>query len=113
MSRLEKLDRTNWREVTEAPLGVLMLSKSDCATCQAWTEELEAFLADDQEFTDVRFGKLLLDQPGLVEFKRENPWVSEVDALPFNILYAGGAQKKTFAGKGVDRLVNRLRNLRA
>jgi len=112
MSRLETLDRASWRDFLAAPVAVLMLGKTDCAACAAWTAELNDFLATDQEFGDVRFGKILLDQGGLADFKRENTWIAELDVLPFNVVYAGGERKKDFAGSGIERLVNRLRGLR-
>jgi hypothetical protein len=111
MSRLESVDNGNWREFITAPRSVLMLGKNDCQACASWTEELESFLATDEEWKDVRFGKILLDKPGLIDFKRANPWIAELDVLPFNQIYKGGERAKSFAGGGVERLVNRLRNL--
>ena len=109
MAEIEKIDGKNWKEFVEAPLAVLMLGKSDCKACNDWTEELNGFLAEDSEFGDVRFGKMLLDTPGLVSFKRANPWVAEVDALPTNIIFKEGENVKLWAGGGADRMANRLR----
>jgi hypothetical protein len=112
MGRLETVDKRNWREFIAAPRAVLMLGKSDCAACGQWTEELEQFLGSDEEWKDVRFGKILLDKPGLVDFKRSNPWIADLDVLPFTQIYVSGERSKSFAGGGVERLVNRLRSLR-
>ena len=112
MARLENVDRTNWRDFVGAPLSVLMLGKSDCPACAEWTQQLEQFLDGDEEFQDVRFGKMVLDKGGLFEFKRENPWIAELDVLPFNQIYAAGERSKSFAGSGVERLVRRLRGAR-
>jgi hypothetical protein len=106
---LEKIDGGNWRDFIAAPLAVLMLGKSDCAACAAWTDELEQFLAGDGEWKHVRFGKMLLDQGGLIDFKRANPWLAEVDVLPYNLIYVRGEKVKEFPGGGTDRLVSRLR----
>ena len=111
MDRLERVDKGNWRDFVAAPVAMLMIGTSDCAACAAWTEELETFLAQDTEFTTVRFGKMLLDEGGLVDFKRANPWLAEVDVLPFNQIWVKGERSKNFAGSGVDRLVPRLRGL--
>lgn len=108
MSRLETLDGKTWEEFTKAPLAVLMLGKSDCAACKEWSEELTVFLEQDETFPTVRFGKILLDTPGLVSFKRANPWLAEVDALPTTIIFKNGERAKTFAGGGIERLTNRL-----
>jgi len=111
MSTLEQIDGRNWEEFLQAPVAVLMLGKSDCPACGAWTDELSAFLAADSEFAHVRFGKILLDKGGLVGFKRAHPWIAELDVLPFNQIFVAGERSKSFAGGGVERLLGRLRQL--
>ena len=111
MATLEAIDAGNWEEFLRAPVAVLMLGKSDCPACAAWTDELTLFLATDSEWSNVRFGKMLLDKGGLVAFKRAHPWIAELDVLPFNQIFRTGERVKSFAGGGVERLVNRLRQL--
>jgi hypothetical protein len=106
--RLETIDGSSWEAFVAAPVAVLMIGKSDCAACAQWTEELREMLAHDERWRNVRFGKLLLDKPGLVSFKRANPWLAELDELPFNVIYVNGEPVKRFAGSGVERLVSRL-----
>jgi hypothetical protein len=106
--RLEILDGRSWEPFVAAPAAVLMLGKSDCDACKAWSAELEGFLASDERFGGVRFGKVLLDTPGLASFKRANPWIAGLDSLPFNVIFVKGERVKDFAGGGIDRLVNRL-----
>jgi len=108
MSRLEIIDGSNWRELLAAPRAVLILAKTTCAACAAWSEELTAFLDADPRLADVRFGKMYLDRPGLIDFKRGNPWLAEVEDLPFNLLYEHGERRKSWPGGGVERLVDRL-----
>ncbi len=106
--RLEMIDGQNWEAFVASPAAVLMIGKSDCAACAAWTAELGAFLETDERWRHVRFGKLLLDKPGLISFKRANPWIAELHDLPTNVLYVNGHETKRFAGSGVERLVTRL-----
>jgi hypothetical protein len=113
MSRLEAIDGTTWEDLLAAPWAVLMLGKSDCDHCQEYTEELHTFLAADQEYADVRFGKILLDRGGLVSFKRANPWIAEVDVLPYTLIYRGGEKVAEFAGGGIGRLTARLERVRS
>ena len=108
MSRLEIIDGSNWREFVAAPRAVLILAKTTCQACAAWSEELGAFLGDSSSYPDVRFGKMYLDKPGLADFKRGNTWLAEVDDLPFNLLYVNGERRKSWPGGGVDRLLARL-----
>lgn len=110
-NRLEHIDGRTWEDFLAAPVAVLMLGKSDCEACAGWTEELTRFLESDTEFPHVRFGKMLLDKGGLISFKRAHPWIAEVDVLPFNQIFVADERGKSFAGSGVERLVNRLRQV--
>jgi hypothetical protein len=109
LPELELLERSTWEDCISAPIAVLMLGKNDCAACATWTEDLSAYLASEDSPADVRFGKLLLDTPGLGRFKIAQPWVAEVDVLPFNAIFVNGERVKEWAGGNIDRLVNRLK----
>jgi hypothetical protein len=111
MKRLEAIDAGSWEEFVASGTAVLVLGKSDCPACASWTEELEAHLEDPSRGPQVRFGKILLDTPGLAGFKRANPWVAELDVLPHTEIYVAGQRAKGFAGGGVGRLDARLRRL--
>ena len=113
MTRLEAIDGTTWEGLLAAPWSVLMLGKSDCEHCAEYTEELQTFLAADQTYGDVRFGKILLDRGGLVGFKRANPWLADVDVLPYTLIYRGGEKVAEFAGGGIGRLLARLERVRS
>lgn len=93
------------------PKALLMLGKTDCAACAEWTAELNGFLADDAEFSDVVFGKLILNQGRLGAWKKANPWLAEVDVLPYNVIYVDGEPVKRWAGGGLERMQNRLRRV--
>jgi hypothetical protein len=108
MSELTILERDTWEEFLQSPLAVLVLAKTDCEHCTRWSEELTAFLAADEGYPGVRFGKLYLDKPGLFTFKKAHPWIAEVDVLPFTAIFKAGERVKTFAGGGIDRLTARL-----
>ena len=111
-SDLQLLDGESWREFMSGDNVFLMLGKSDCAACNQWTDELKTFLGTEHTFGKVRFGKLLLDQRGLTDFKREHgSWLKDVHDLPFNIIVSGGEIRKSWAGGGLDRLTNRLTNM--
>lgn len=108
---VQQLGRTDWEDLVSAPVALLILAKSDCGACKTWQAELDEHLAGTDEFDGARFGKLNLDQPGLVAFKRANPWLAEVKDLPTNVLFVGGEKTKTWVGGGVDRMANRLRRV--
>ena len=109
MRVLETIGPDNWREFIAAPTAVLLIGKSDCKACIEWSAELAAYLSSEEAgFIDVRFGKLLLDQRGLIDFKKENAWLAEVKELPFTVIFRNGERFKEFAGGGLARLTGRL-----
>jgi len=116
MAHLEILDRDTLDEFLASPYAVLILAKTDCAACAAWSaelgESLEGLAADDQ-LNSVRFGKLVLNQPGLGGFKRSSPWLKDVNDLPFTALYSDNEYRRGFIGSGWQRLVNRLNRVLA
>ena len=111
MSRLEAIDGSSWEDFVGSPVAVLVLGKSDCPACAQWSSELEAHLGDASRWPEVRFGKVLLDTPGLAGFKRANPWLADLDDLPSTQIYLRGERVKSFAGGGVYRLESRLRRI--
>ena len=111
---LEMLDGESWRAFIGSEAAFVMLGKSDCEPCKAWTAEISGFLGSEAVAAHprVRFGKLLLDSRGLTEFKREHQtWLKDLEELPFNLLYVGGELRKSWPGGGLDRLQNRLAGL--
>ena len=109
--RLQILTGQDWQDFVAAPAAVLILGKSDCAHCNEWSAELGEALEASSFHPDVRFGKLLLDQPGLISFKRANPWIADLDVLPYNLIYRDGESLKEWAGGGLERLNNRLNRI--
>lgn len=67
---------------------------------------------EDGSFSSpIPIGKLDLDQRGLADFKRDNPWLKDVADLPFNVVDKAKKMEKSWAGSGIDRLRNRLQRL--
>jgi hypothetical protein len=113
MNRIESVDKDNWEEFVAAERAVLILATTTCENCARWSAELESALTQEDLFPNVRFGKLYVDQAGLVAFKKANTWLADVDELPYNAIYREGERVKGFAGGGIERLRNRLSRLSA
>jgi hypothetical protein len=111
VTALETLDAESWAGFQAAPASVLVLGKSDCPSCAAWSEDLARFLDADTRWRGVRFGKLLLDGRGLIDFKRANPWIAGLEVLPHNALYRSGERVAEFTGAGIERLEARLERI--
>ncbi len=108
MATFEVIGRDNWEEFINSPKAVLMLGKSDCPACDAFGKELTDWCETCDGWDDVRFGKLIINQPGLAKFKKQSPWLADVTDLPFTVIYKDGEVQKTFMGGGLQRLTNRM-----
>jgi len=142
MHRLEILEGDAWREVVNAPIALIVLARSTCPVCKAWSEELTAFLESDQRWKDLRVGEIFLFEGGdggeeeedeeddgtpdaisralsaatgpRGSFARANrDWLGEVDTVPHNVLYVRGERVKSWPGRGIDRLITRLEGVQA
>jgi hypothetical protein len=111
--RLEQIDGSNWEDFLDGELTVLVLARTDCDACDESPEQLQEFLAEDEEWQDADFGKMFIDKPGLASFKKESPWLKDVRNLPYTAIYVDGEIEKEFAGSGISRLTNRLERVTA
>lgn len=99
--------------VMEAESAALVLSRQDCAFCQAYDDEIrQAVAAGRLEGIEV-IGKVVLDQPGSGAFKRENRWIRDIAFLPYTVLYRKGQRVDGFGASRVAYLRERIRRLRA
>ena len=100
------LDDDTIDRVVEAPHGALVLAKDDCDNCAAYEADIRR-LGDQGLLGDVVVGKLVLTQPGCRGFKRANPWLSEIDFLPYTVLYTSGEKVDEFAASRGTFLLER------
>ena len=101
---MEVLTGNNWKEFFKAPLVVLILGRKDCKACEKWNEKLATYEIPN----GLRIGKILLDSPGFGRFKIEHEWVSNVDMLPFNVIFLDGEMKTSWAGSSLKKLQKKL-----
>jgi hypothetical protein len=93
-------------QVVAAPHGALVLAKGDCENCAAYERDIRR-LQEGGLLGDLIVGKLVLTQPGCRRFKRENPWLRDVDVLPYTLLYARGQKVDEFAASRGTYLLER------
>ena len=87
----ESVDR-----IVGAPHGALILAKDECGSCAEYESEIRGLQADGL-LGDLVVGKLILTRPGSTEFKRANPWLRDLEYLPYTLLYASGEKVDEFA----------------
>lgn len=101
----------NLDEVRRADLGVLILTKSDCGYCESYQSEVAA-LRREGKLPNLVVGKMVLDRPGSVRFKRDNPWLAKLDYLPHTLIYRRGEQVDDFSASKGSYLRERVEDLR-
>jgi hypothetical protein len=92
--------------VVGARHGALILAKDECGGCADYESEIRR-LMEDGRLGDLVVGKMVLTQPGARGFKRANPWLSEVDFLPYTLLYTSGEKVDEFAASKGNYLLER------
>jgi hypothetical protein len=107
---IETITDKNIADLTTAPVGVLVLSKSDCGHCHTYAEEIEAGIAGGR-FGGVTIGKMILDKPGAGKFKLKNAWVSQLPTLPYTVVFVHGKTVGHFATSKASYLQERLDQL--
>jgi hypothetical protein len=100
------LDDDTVDRVIGARHGALVLAKDDCDNCAAYEAQIRR-LQEEGQLGDLVVGKIVLTQPGSRGFKRANPWLSEVDLLPYTLLYASGEKVDEFAASRGTYLLER------
>lgn len=105
------IDDDTLERVVHAPHGALVLAKDDCDNCAAYEAEIRR-LQEQGALGDLVVGKLVLTQPGSRRFKRENPWLRDVDVLPYTLLYASGEKVDEFAASRGTYLLERAADAR-
>jgi hypothetical protein len=104
---LTAITDANIRELLTSPRAVLVIGKSDCGHCVSYEREILALQAEGA-LDDVAIGKLLLDAPGSPRFKKENPWLGTLKALPHTLLFVDGEHLENFAASKGTYLVERI-----
>jgi hypothetical protein len=104
------VDDDTVENVVGARHGALVLAKDDCENCAAYEAEIRD-LQEGGRLGDLVVGKMVLTQPGCREFKRTNPWLREVDVLPYTLLYASGEKVDEFAASRGTYLLERAQEV--
>lgn len=97
----------NLRDLLASPVAALVIGKSDCGHCTRYEQEILAAQAEGG-FADIAIGKLLLDAPGSPKFKKENPWLGSLRALPHTLLFVDGKHVENFATSKATYLAERI-----
>jgi hypothetical protein len=100
----------NLDEVRNADLGVLILTKTDCGYCAQYQQEITA-LRERGRLQGPIIGKILLDRPGSLGFKRDNAWLAGVTHLPYTLVYRHGARIDEFDASKGSYLAERVADL--
>jgi len=95
------------REILAAERAVLVLTKTGCGYCAGYEDDIRNLLSRGQ-LQGAVVGKMILDQPGSSQFKRDNPWLRNLEFLPYTLLYRKGIKVDEFAASKGPYLLERF-----
>ncbi len=105
---IQEVTDQNLGEVVEAERAVLILTKTGCGHCVAYQAEIEALL-ERGDVGGTVIGKMPLNQRGVIrDFKRNNPWLADLEFLPYTLLYSKGQRVDDFAASKGSYLLERI-----
>ncbi len=90
-----------------AEWAVLILSKSNCGYCATYQRDIDAYQGQGR-LDGISIGKLVLDEPGVPQFKRNNRWMGDLRFLPHTLLYHRGQVIDSFGTSKGSYLLERL-----
>ncbi len=102
-----ELNISNWRSFLDSKLCFVTFARSDCKQCDMFETEIQ----ESNNCDIIPMGRVLLDIPGLAEFKMEYPWISKIDILPFNAIFAKGEIIDSWSGRDIRVLEKRLSHI--
>jgi hypothetical protein len=89
---------------------VLILSKSDCGYCAAYQRDIDAY-QEEGLIDGMSIGKLVLNEPGVAQFKRDNRWMADLSFLPHTLVYHRGQVIDSFGTSKGIYLLERLEDV--
>lgn len=110
MSTIIEVNDANYEDFMAYEKVALIISKSTCGNCANYALEIEE-LAAKGKLEGLVVGKLILDKAGALNLKRANPWIKEVDFLPFTVLYYKGEKAEEFSASKGSYLRMRMRKV--
>lgn len=107
--RYAKINDSNFEDFLKAEYAVLVLGKSDCGNCYEYDKGISG-IVNKPEYATVSFGKIVLDEPGSIMVKKNNPWISKLEYLPYTVLCRGGQKVEEFAASNARYLEEKLQD---
>ena len=105
MSKLNRINSSNWKDFFNLNLVYVMFSKKGCEQC----EQLEAEINLIENSYSIRMCKVVLSDSGLAELKMEHSWISNIDILPFNTIFSNRKMLDSWSGSSIERFNLKLK----
>jgi hypothetical protein len=89
-------------------LCTLVLARSNCSRCITYLAEVDRLIASDA-LGSTAVGVVMLDQPGVSQFKRNNLWLIHAQFLPYTVLFRNGQRIDGFSASRGHALLDHNR----
>ena len=105
MSRLSRIDSSNWKQFFNLNLVYIMFSKKGCEQC----EQLELEINSSENLHSIEMCKVVLSDFGLADLKIEHNWISNIDVLPFNTIFSNGKMLESWSGSSIEKFNSKMK----
>ena len=105
MSKLIRVNSSNWRTFFNLNLVYVMFSKKECEQC----EQLELEINSSENLHSIEMCKVVLSDSGLANLKIEHNWISNIDVLPFNTIFSDGKMLESWSGSSIEKFNLKLK----
>ena len=105
MSRLSRIDSSNWKQFFNLNLVYIMFSKKGCEQC----DKLEVEINSSENQHSIEMCKVVLSDSGLANLKIEHNWISNIDVLPFNTVFSDGKMLESWSGSSIEKFNLKLK----
>ena len=105
MSKLIRVNSSNWRTFFNLNLVYVMFSKKECEQC----EQLELEINSSENLHSIQMCKVVLSDSGLANLKIEHNWISNIDVLPFNTIFSNGKMLESWSGSNIEKFNSKMK----
>ncbi len=104
-----RINDDNYDAFLNAERAALIFTRNDCGSCSGYLGEVKE-TRKQGKLKAISLGEVVLDEPGALGTKRRNPWLFQLEFLPYALLYKEGEKVDEFAASKASYLLERVKD---
>jgi hypothetical protein len=103
-----RINDVNCDAFLNAERAALIFTRNDCGSCSVYLGEVKEARKQGR-LKATLLGEVVLDDPGALGIERRNPWLSQLEFLPYALFYKEGEKVDDFAASEAGYLLERIK----